>query len=338
MATQQTAIRLTGATEAPKKQQSKMETMILTTEVTKQWLLPPCQRPLRVNQKVLDLAQRLKEDGGCISGVITLGTVGGKPKPLYLLDGQHRIKGAELSEEEAFMADVRILDFDSVEAMGEEWVILQQQLVRNRPDDLMRALEGTVPAIGFLREHCDFVGYDNIRRGTANPILSASQAFRNWHAASQETPANRQTPAVEIARQMSKEDYENMVNFLLLARRAWGRDPEYGRLWSSLNLTLCMWLFRQIVLAPAAKKGRNTRRHVNITREQFVKCLMALSADGHYLDWLVQRLLTDRDRVPAYSKIKTVFAKRLKQEGGFDDTPRMPQPAWAVSGRTTRRA
>ena len=124
---------------------------------------------------------------------------------------------------------------------------------------------------------------------------------------------------------MTKDEVELMVNFLLIARSAWGSDHEYARLWGSLNLTICMWLFRRLVV----QQADGLKRHVSLTREQFKKCLTALSASNDYLDWLVGRSINDRDRAPCLNRIKSIFAARLQVDTGT--RPKLPQPAWASS-------
>jgi len=54
---------------------------------------------------------------------------------------------------------------------------------------------------------------------------------------------------------------------------------------------------------------------------------MSISADTLYLDWLVGRKLGERDRSPAYDRIKKAFVKRLEQDMGRK--PSLPAPAWA---------
>jgi hypothetical protein len=66
--------------------------------------------------------------------------------------------------------------------------------------------------------------------------------------------------------------------------------------------------------------------HLNI--KQFTRCLMGLSADSGYIDWLAGRSMRDLDRGPAYSRIKKIFSRRLSEEGLLH--PKFPAPAWAT--------
>jgi hypothetical protein len=65
-----------------------------------------------------------------------------------------------------------------------------------------------------------------------------------------------------------------------------------------------------------------------LTQALFAKCCMSLSASAPYMDWLVGRHLGERDRSPAYSKLKALFAARLELDTG--KKVRMPSPAWAT--------
>lgn len=68
-------------------------------------------------------------------------------------------------------------------------------------------------------------------------------------------------------------------------------------------------------------------RSIKLTADMFKKCLMSLSADRTYLDWLVGRNVGERDRSPCYSRMKQIFAKRIHEETGKRE--KLPQPEWA---------
>lgn len=312
---------------APKASRSSMETMLVTIEEVNQWRLPPFQRPLRVNEKVRAMSESLKDEGGMISGVVTLGRIAGDSKTSYLVDGQHRMEAFRLSGLAEAIVDVRLCTFDNMAEMAEEFVQLNTALVRMRPDDVLRGLEGTVPALRKIREQCAFVGYDNIRRGgNSTSTVGMSAVIRCWVAGGNETP----TPgaaggsAAALAAGLDEVSGDHLIRFLNLCKAAWGRDHEYFRLWGNLNLVLCMWLYRKLVL----DRERGVRRYVVLTNDEFKKCLMALSADADYLDWLPGRVLGDRDRAPAFTRIKAAFAARLHTEIGKKTI--LPLPTWAT--------
>lgn len=320
-------VPIRGAREAPRAQQSKMETILVTPAMVSAWQIPPFQRPLAINAKVRAVAEKLKHDDGCIEGVITLGKLR-SDSTVYIVDGQHRIYAFKISELPEGIADVRVMTFDTMADMADEFVRLNSSLVRMRPDDVLRGLEGSVPALAKIRKACEFVGYDNIRRSaTSAPMLGMSQLLRCWQLSTAETPAGGAgVSAQQIATSIDDASVSNLIAFLSTAYAAWGRDPEYYRLWGNLNLTLCMWLWRKLVL----ERERGVKRYVVLNAAQFKNCLMSLSADSDYLSYLVGRVLNERDRSPCYNKIKMLFAKRLRHDAP-NTKPLLPQPAWSAS-------
>lgn len=321
-----TVIPFKDAREAPKAVRSAMETLIITPGQVNQWRIPPFQRPVRVNAKVLAMAEELKQNGVEITGILTLGKIG-KDDTIYVIDGQHRLEAFKLSEMKEIIVDVRVCHFDTMAEAADEFTRLNTALVRMRPDDVLRGLEMSLPSLQAIRKGCDFVGYDQIRRNTNAPIVSMSAALRCWNASQYETPAtsNSGLGAASMAQALDVMSAQNLVVFLLTAHSAWGRDPDYYRLWGNLNLSLCMWLWRRLVL----DKDRIGKRYVALSPAQFKKCLMSLSADSNYLDWLVGRNMSDRDRSPCYARLKTIFVARLAAEATNKKTPVLPAPAWA---------
>jgi hypothetical protein len=296
------------------------DTLLVTNAIIQSWKAPPFQRPLRINDKVRALAGEIKQSDGVIPGVITLGKLG---RDTYLLDGQHRCHAFLMAELAEGYADVRLHQFSDVGEMGEEFVRLNSRLVNLRPDDILRGLEESTPQIRLIRQRCAFVAYDQVRRNEKSAVLSMSALLRCWAHAERETPTSSSGSAATMATQITVDQADELIGALLIFDRAWGRDPEYWKLWSNLNLTLCLWLYKRTVVAPY------TPATTRITKEQFYKCMTAMSAASGYLDWLVGRNLSDRDRSPAYMRIKAVVAKRYHEETGRK--PRLPQPPWSAS-------
>lgn len=310
------------STEAERSTRTTLDTIEITADLARSWKLPPFQRPLRVNEKVVALAQKIKQDDGVLPGVFTIGVLN---KERYLIDGQHRREAFLMSECIVGFADVRICHFDNMAEMGQEFVDLNSRIVTMRPDDIMRGLEDSYPALGKIRKRCQFVGYDQIRRNERAPVVSMSALLRCWIGSSKEVPASGGMSSATLATTLTTDDADAIVEFLEIAFKAWGRDVAYWRLWGNLNLTLCMWIYQRVVRGNWL--GASSRSH-RFTRDQFTKCMMALSASD-YVEWLVGRNTLSRDNSPAYSRIKTIFAKRIEPEIGKKLL--MPQPAWAVS-------
>lgn len=307
---------------APEKRASiTTDILIFTPEMISKLKLPPGQRPLKENAKVRALSEEIKREGGFIPGIITLGSLN---KELYIIDGQHRLHAFQTSCAKEACATVRMLHADSMKEIHREFVELNSRLVTMRPDDFLRGMEDSLPCLQAIRSACPFVGYDQIRRQCGSgPIVSMSATLRCWKGGSMDVPSSGCGSAMELAESLIDEEARQLSDFLLLAHRAFGRDVEFRSLWSNLNMTLCMWLYRRMVITQYSPK---TPR---LDKPLFEKCLMSLSADGQYLNWLVGRQLGERDRSPAYARIKALFARRLEKELG--KRVQLPSPAWCSS-------
>lgn len=317
-----TIVHLKGR-EAPKAARSAMETLLFTRDEINAWRLPKFQRPLRVNAKVLVLAEDMKQNGGIIPGVLTLGRLG-IDKTFYIVDGQHRVEGFKLSELRECIADVRIMTFDTMAAMAAEFVNLNSRLVNMKPDDILRGLEDSLPPLKRIMSTCDFVTYGQVRRGDSkSAVIGMSQLLRCWHMSGGEVPAQNGPPALELASRLDMNDADQIAVFMQTARAAWGNDPENYRLWGALNLTITMWMWRGLVL----DTERGVKRSVALNPDSFRKCLMSVSADTSYLDWLVGRMMGERDRSPCYMRLKAIFLKRLQE--GSTKKVMMMSPSWA---------
>jgi hypothetical protein len=320
------AVAIKGAHRPPVARRSTMETLIVTPDIANQWRIPAFQRPVRVNEKVRMLAKEIANNES-IPGVITLGKLEKDPH-LYVVDGQHRIESFRESGCQEALADVRIVSFADMADMADAFVDLNTALVKMRPDDILRGLEGSTPVLQQIREGAPFVGYDYIRRGTYSPILSMSMTIRCWHGSAAETPTSstNSLSTRDALEALDRDSVENLIIFLRTALEAWGKDTQNNRLWSSLNLTMVMWTFRRLVLGYNLSAQVRTER---LSIVQFKQCLMALSADSNYLDWLVGRTLSERDRGPCYKRMKDAFVSRLQVEG--KPKPRLLSPSWVSS-------
>ena len=320
-------IDMKGAKEAPRVERSSMETLIISIDMVNRWRLPPWQRPLRVNAKVTAMAEEIKRDGVALSGVITLGRIGKTGEP-FIVDGQHRLEAFRISGLTEIIADVRIVHFDSMAEMSDEFVKLNSSLVRMRPDDILRGLEPSSKAMQRIRAACSFVGYDNVRRGgsgTPNPVMGMSILIRCWYSSAPETPVGHLSgrSVTQVAMEMDDKTTSDLIKFAGLCFTAWGREPEFFRLWGGLNFTLCAWLYRRTVLDTNV---RGARRYSVLNNSQFRQCLSALAADSAYLDFLLGRALHERDRSPCYSHIRRIFFRRLATEGV--EKAQLPSPPW----------
>lgn len=303
-------------TEAQKATETTVDTIIVTPALAKSWKLPSFQRPLSWNKKCEEVRDEIKETL-VIPGVIELGVV---EKQFYLVDGQHRRECFLRAEILEAFADVRYLHFETMAEMAEEFKKVNGRLVSLRADDTLRASEEGSAPLRRLRVQFPLVGYDQVRRNDRSPVVSMSALLRCWFGSAPEVPSLGGLSAANLVDQLTDDEVDQMLGFLGCAQKAWGRDVEHQRLWSNLNLAICMWMYRRLVITPYSANIKK------LPREIFQKCLMSVAADGEYHDWLVGRNLRERDRSPTYQRIKTMFAKRIEQETGIK--PRLPQPGW----------
>lgn len=316
-------LKLTKPSTAPEKQtKSTMDTVEINPKMVAAWKSPPFQREMKVNAKVMALTDEIRSSGGVVPGIITIGVLDGEQ---YVVDGQHRL-GAWLQTGLATgYADVRTHWFSNLAEMADEFVKINSAIVKLRPDDILRGMEPSTKALQEIRRKCAFVGYDKIRRGHHAPVLSMSTFVRVWVASRNEVPSPGEASA-QAALMIDEADTRTAIEFLGCCFEAWARDIEYAKLWGALNLSLCAWLYRRVVLG---EKMHANSRSEKMSRDDFRRCLMALSSDSSYLDYLVGRNLGDRDRSPAYHRIKTIFARRFTLDG--KGNLKLPSPAWAAN-------
>lgn len=306
---------------------SRMDTLEISPADVQQWRIPLFQRPIRQNAKVMQMAQAIQMNGAVIDGIVTLGHVKGD-KSTYIVDGQHRLEAMKISGVPKAYVDVRECEFESMAHMADEFVKLNSALVRMRPDDILRGLIPSVPNLRKILDDCPFIGCDHIRRSAkGSPILGLSVTIRCWFTSANETPApTGLQSAPDLALSLTEQSTEDLLRFLACAYSAWGRDQEFLRLWSTLNLTLCMWLFRRLVL-DTERKGK---RYIVLNYKQFKACLASLAANENYVEFLHGRGLSELNRSPTYKRIRDLWSRRLRDEGVHTKI-NFPSPTWYKS-------
>jgi len=296
---------------------TRVDTIEFSADDIKKWKKPlGVQRELTVNGKVKALAETIRDNDGVIPGMLTLGILDGDT---YIVDGQHRLYSFSQSGCAKGYADVRYCYFDSMAELGNEFASLNTPLARMKPDDYLRALEHSIPAISTLRKNCQLVSFAPAKNSGK---VSMSSVLRAWRSASRDTPSTHgcADTATDIISSMDETTLGQIASFLKMCEAAWGKAPEYTRLWGSLNMTLCMWLYQRTVMRQFSVKS------AKLDDKLFGKCLMALSADPTYVDWLRGRTLGERNRGPAYDRIKQIFVRRLHEETRTKMS--LPAPDW----------
>ncbi len=307
-----------------KKTRSTVDTVELNAKRVASWKVPPFQRELKINKKVEEVAKQIEADGGVLPGIITLGVLDGD---VYMVDGQHRIAAFTTSGCEVGYADARTVFFENMADMAAEFEQLNSQLVTLRPDDKLRALEHSIEALQVIRKKCTYVGYGQVRRNGKSAVLSMSTLVRVWAGSKAETPVST-IGATTAAKAMTTADALAAAEFFGLCYTSWQRDKEFARLWSGLNLMILAWMYRRMVLGEHGSSG--LRRYNRLSPDQFRRGLTSLSAEASYLEYLVGRHATDRDRTPTYNRICSLFRRRLAAEV---TKLQFPAPAWSAGAR-----
>lgn len=302
---------------------TSMETIEVTKAMVASWRMPAFQKEEKMTKKVLGIIPRMEEEG-VIPGVLQIGVLDGV---YYKVDGQHRCAAFLRSNLKSALVDVRFhhcSSEDDLQALSKEFGEINSSLAPMKPDDHLRAMEvGGNQILRTIRSKCPFVGYDMVRRAAHSPLVSMSVVLRMWFRSARDIPTNSGPAAKDIVETMTTDDAVELAGFLNRCISAWGRDPEYSILWNALNLTMVAWLYRRVVL-----KGLDRRRNM-VNGDSFRRALMALSANENYCDWLRGRQLGDRERSPAFTRIKEIMARSIEKETG--EKVRWPQPAWAAN-------
>jgi hypothetical protein len=300
---------------------TRVDTIAFTLKDVDSWKRPEFQRDIKPTKKMAEVVQYIKDNDGVLPGILTLGVLDGT-REIYKIDGHHRCEAFRQSECPEGYADVRYL-YGTMEDFSEEYEKLNGQINPTKADDRLRAQAIRNPKIERLRSQCKVIAF--APRKTGKVSISMSMVLRSWANARRGTPATRGKAAsgVEIMTHMEDAELAHLIKFINLCESAWGRDQEYVQLWNQMNLTMCMWLYNRLVVdKPTSIKLKQ------LTPALFEKCLMSLSADARYMEWLRGRNNAVH-RSPCYMRVKEHFASRLREETGIKHN--LPQPDWAAN-------
>lgn len=305
-------------TKPQKTTRTRTDTISFTVEDIDKWKRPLFQREVKHTARFKDCAELIRTNDGVIPGMVTLGIENGT-NDIYKVDGNHRTEAAKATGLGLFYADVRYV-YGTMEDFAEEYSRLNEQISATRPDDRLRAAAVINPRINRLIATCKVVGFKAGKKPKLK--ISMSSVLRAWNNASRGTPATRgrAAAATDIIKAMSDADFQHLTNLLGHCERAWGRDEEYSNLWSQMNLTMVIWLYCRLVIEDP--KSVKLKR---LTSSLFENCLMELSVDLRYCEWLKGKN-GGNHRNPCYAKVKERFAKRIKSDTGVK--PNLPQPSW----------
>jgi hypothetical protein len=297
-----------------------MDAKIVSLDEMNSWQRPPFQRDEKLTAKVKDFAAGLKTNGGIVSGLILLGKLRGDETTIYLVDGQQRRLACNTSNEKQFYIEFCLKYYTSFVDMAEDFKRTNGRLVSFRPDDFLRAYEVTHPQLRLLHESCDFLGYSRGGSNHRGSVLTVSCALKCWFGAMQPSPAVY-GQATELAEHLDEIQRQHMTTFFNTAYSAWESDRCNARLWTNLNLLMCMYLYRKLVLEPRGNP---------LPKDMFRKCLLSVAANAGYSEWLVGRQQYERDRDPCFKRLKRIFLARLNSEYNGKCRIQFPKPEWFV--------
>ncbi len=307
-------------TKSQKATGSSTDTIALDLDKVKSWKRPSFQRDIKRTKRFDECVEYIKANDGVLPGIITLGVLDGTGE-VYKIDGNHRCECFVESGCKVGYADVRYV-YGSMEDFAAEYSRLNEQISRTNPDDRLRAAAVGNHKIERLRSSCKVVSFSSTKR-RGKTSVSMSSLLRAWNNACRDTPAARgkAAAAVDIMEEMDNFTLDHLINLINACENSFGREGEYASLWGQLNMTTVMWLYVQMVMnKPTSAKLRQ------LTPQLFEKCLLSVSADEKYVDWLRGRNASIH-RGPCYMKVKERFTSRLKEETG--ERYNLPQPEWA---------
>lgn len=194
-------------TEAQKETRTTSDVIIVTPEIVRSWKLPKFQRPLKVNDKVIAVSNEI-ERTEIIPGIITLGVL---DRALYLLDGQHRREAFLQSGIREAAVDVRYAHFDNMAEMADEFVKLNSRIVNMTPDDMLRGLTESHDGLARVKRACAFVGFGQVRRNAASPVVSMSALLRCWFGSAPEVPSMGGLSATMVAERLTREEADTVI-------------------------------------------------------------------------------------------------------------------------------
>lgn len=257
--------------------------------------LPSCQRAFRPSAK--KRAEVLEEmiRTGRIPGQILLGTINGTD--LYLVDGQHREIICLDAGIETILAEVRVRRFANMDELVKEYIRCNSKIASHTSGDQLKALVTLYPTtLGFISKKCSFVSFSSRRIDGGKANVNFSMCISAWTHSKRNKPTDGGFGKVEdMARDLTPADAAQLAEFLKLAHDAWGREPAIATLWGNLNLTLCMWLYRRVVLAATVAPSRRKKAVTQVTPVQFRNALMELVGynKGNYVAILRNRTLSN---------------------------------------------
>jgi hypothetical protein len=195
---------------------------------------------------------------------------------------------------------------------------MQTSICRSTPDHRLQSLEPRCPNLLHFREGCkDIVTYGRVIKGRGR-VLPVSHALRCWASSNEDPPAKNVTNTEILAQGLTALDVQQLSGLLHSLIRVWGDQREYKCLWGPLNLTLCMWLYRRMVIGVPAPAPNVTR----LTSGQFEAGVAGLTHSS-YRSALGNKKLRKEgeadEREYIYGQLGNFFMQGLRSCRGFQN-------------------
>lgn len=277
------------------------DVILATREMLENWKTPPGQRPLVITKKVKAWVPKIQESGEVPGRLLVCILHGMK----YIVNGHHRRWCALQTTRDEFVVTLDTETVTSEAELGRKAVGVNLPIAPpQKADDHLRHLEQSYPILQKIRRECPFIGYG---KSGGNTVMSVNAAILSWITSGTDSATVMKTTVINVLDDISMEEISLMVHFFKTVYESWGKDSQYAKVWSKLNVTMMAWMWRNTVLSQAGP------RVTRLTPEQFCTGAMALTSDPHYLPWLIGRQLSERDKGPCYNKVKAIMVKRLTE-------------------------
>ena len=312
--------------------QSRVVKIKLTPEVINSWLIPDWQRHVRTNPKGRQLCEDIKEIP-ILESMIIVGVIQRRGKyVLYLLDGHHRKEHFLKSGAPYIIIDVKFAYVETMGEMADLYLKCQDQIVKSSPNDNLKGLAVNSKTLNHIIKHCTCVTLDAARSGASNASVTMSTVIQVWYDSNLDPPKRNTLGSppksiTDLAKKLTMRDAETIVAFIKICEEVFGFNNESSALWKHINLVLCLWLYRVMVLK-TEWEGCEGYKVTYLDDKRFGIGLSALRHSRFYSSMTNKRLGSAVDRKEAYLNMTRWFLSGFPNNNGRTRV-RLPKPTWA---------
>ena len=220
--------------------------VLLTIDDLEYLMKPPCQRFVSKTKRVERLTEEMLKTGRLGVGILlVMGLPNGE---VHLVDGNHRIEAFRNSGLKSIIVSVQTKSAKTYKDIAEEYIRCQCSLKTSTVDDKLKGIAVGHPPLQKIAQFCTFVTYK--RASTRSDcLISMSDVVHCWFDASTNPPTrysgDKGIPIEECAKLITDKDAACIIEWLLVCQISLGTVNRV--LWAPLNMTLCLWLYKQMV-------------------------------------------------------------------------------------------